>query len=304
MYEKNIKFYALIVLYNPEGDLYVDNVKKLILGDINVVVYDNSTSVDILAKNRSNILKISNSILVLDNNGENLGLSYAFNDAVKKLSDLQDYDGLFIFDQDSIVNSESIAVLQESYKKLIGDLSFGMLAGFPLRKDGHPYRVRGKNRSFQDDYNLQEVYQIPSSYSVIPKRTFNVIGNFENDFFIDQIDNNFSLRCVQNGLKIFIDKRAEFIHDIGLGNVFFLKTFLFPYSSPDRHYYQTRNLILSYTRYKVKRIKLFKKLFMRCLVIIYIGISKGDFFLRCKYGFLGIRDGINNIGGKFIKHEK
>lgn len=167
-----------------------------------------------------------------------------------------------------------------------------MLAGFPLRKNGEPYRVRKlKTASFN---HLVKVYQIPSSYSLIPMRTFRKIGNFEKD------DNNYSLRFVQNNLNIFIDVRAKFIHDIGLGDVMFFNKFLFPYSTPDRHYYQTRNLILSYKRYNLGDFKLIKKLGIRCIIIGYIGITKGNLFKRLNYMFRGIRDGINNKGGKLM----
>jgi len=294
----NTRFYALIVLYNPKDSLFIENVRKLLLNDVSVIIYDNSTSFETIEKNNFAIKSISSEILFFHNNALNMGLSYAFNDAITRLGDLRDEDGLFLFDQDSQINIKSIKFLIESFLILLNNSDFGMLAGMPIRKDGNPYRMRPTDNYVSNNSNLVEVYQIPSSYSVIPIGTFRKVGNFEQDFFIDQIDNNFSLRCYKSGLKIFIDKRATFVHDIGLGDVKIFNKFLFPYSTPDRHYYQTRNLILSYKRYKVGNFKLFKKVFLRVIIVIYIGLVKGHFFSRIKFAIRGIKDGLHNIGGK------
>ena len=298
MIQDDIKFYALIVLYNPEDKSYIKNIQSLLQVNIKVIIYDNSTSLEIIEDNQQNIAKIEGDTYFYHNNANNLGLSYAFNDAINKLDFLKNQDGIFIFDQDSIITIESISFLINSFKKLINETNFGILAGYPLRKNGEPYRVRKLDMKCPN--HLMQVYQIPSSYSLIPMKTFRTIGNFEKDFFIDQIDNNYSLRCVKNNLNIYIDTRAKFIHDIGLGDVMFFNKFLFPYSTPDRHYYQTRNLILSYKRYKIGNIKLAKKLVTRCVIIGYIGIAKGNLFNRLYYMFRGIKDGLSNKGGKLV----
>lgn len=294
MRENNINFYALIVLYNPEDDSYLENIKSLKKLNVKIIIYDNSTSIELLENNQNKIKQIHGGISYYHNNAQNLGLSFAFNDTISRLGFLNEQDGLFIFDQDSLITIESISFLMDSFKKIINVYNFGMLAGYPLRKNGEPYRVRKLQMKCPN--HLMQVYQIPSSYSLIPMKTFKTIGNFEKDFFIDQIDNNFSLRCVKNNLNIYIDTRAKFIHDIGLGDVMFFNKFLFPYSTPDRHYYQTRNLILSYRRYKFKN--LYKKLIIRCLIIFYIGLTKGNLFKRLKFMLKGIIDGFNNKGGK------
>ncbi|WP_313366856.1 hypothetical protein [Sphingobacterium mizutaii] len=296
--EENYEFFGLIVLYNPDTNLYLNNISTLLDLNINVIIYDNSTQLKSILEHEDSIFKLNPNIQFFHNNAKNLGLSFAFNDAISRISFENERNGLILFDQDSKINQESIKLLKEEYSKLILEDNFGILAGMPYRINGEKYRIRPTKNSIKRG-DLIEVYQVPSSYSLIPIRTFKRIGNFEPDFFIDQIDNNFSLRCRQHGLKIYVNEKASFTHDIGLGSVMFFGKFLFPYSTVDRHYYQTRNLILSMNRYQGKKSTLIKLLIIRCLIVAYIGVVKGNFFERLKYTYFGILDGFKNKSGKY-----
>lgn len=289
-------FYGIIVLYNPETDLFLENIKLLVELGIKVYVYDNSVRKGIIDINEEKITSLDLSIVYIHNNGDNKGLSFAFNDLISRVIDAGEDNGVFFFDQDSDINPESILHLIADFKTFEKREDIGIIAGMPMRKNGKPYRLRQQNPLESGD--IVEVTRVPTSYSLIPIRTFRKLGLFEADFFIDQIDNNYSLRCQQNSLKVLVDKRAVFTHEIGLGDVMFFNKFLFPYGSPFRHYYQVRNLILSYSRYKMPTLKKLMAVLTRSLIVFYIGILKGQFRIRMNYLFKGIKDGFNNKGGK------
>ncbi len=46
-----MRFYGLIVLFNPDTDLFVQNIKTLLQSGVDVIIYDNSTSPEVVKKN-------------------------------------------------------------------------------------------------------------------------------------------------------------------------------------------------------------------------------------------------------------
>ncbi len=294
----NSSFFGLIVLYNPEGDLFIENIQKLIKLGISVIIYDNSTSLTTIERNEKKLKRLPAGITFFHNRGANLGLSSAFFETVEKLIGSESStSGIFFFDQDSVITEPTILRLMQSFNKMIVKDDFGMVCGIPVKDDNTNYRIRYVNNSTIEDEFI-EVSRVPISFALIPLRTFGVVGNFEKDFFIDYIDNNFCFRCRANGLKIFVDREAPFLHEVGLGNISFLNM-TFPYSTADRHYYQIRNRILSSKNLQGSKILLIKELIFRIGVIAIIGLKKGDFFERMKYVRRGLWDGKRSVVGKY-----
>jgi rhamnosyltransferase len=297
---KENKFYAIIILYNPDSlDLTISNIENLRKSNIHTFIYDNSQNADIRKKNRNTIVNTFNDVHYFDSQGENNGLSYAYNFIIEKLFEEQvDLNsGICFFDQDSEINFDSIASLIQNYLTLLERDDFGFISGFPMRKDGKPYRIREVSPKSNNNHYI-EVYQAPSSFSLIPLRTFKHIGLFQKDFFIDHIDMDFSLRCRLAGKKIITLRNATFIHDIGIGNVELGGRFLFPYGHPQRHYYQVRNMILSLKRSHQSNTKIIKETFVRFSIVLITGAFKGNFNERMKFFLKGVKHGLESKGGK------
>lgn len=293
----SFKIFGLIVLFNPEDlDFVLKNIRILNSLNVEVVIFDNSFSSN-LENNRNVLLKEFPNLNFASSNGENYGLSYAFNQVINTLNLNNEIDGLIFFDQDSKITLESIANLISSYRLLIKKSDFGLLAGLPIFKDEIKYRIRPVNIKFTTD-SIIEVYQVSSSFSLIPFKTLNKIGQFQNDFFIDYIDMEYCLRCRKNGLKIFIDQSAPYQHEIGLGNVYLFGYFLFPYGHPFRHYYQVRNLLIALNRNNISKIVIIREILIRFLVIIITGLIVGEGSQRIKFFVKGLMDGINGKMGK------
>ncbi|UCA61900.1 hypothetical protein KB553_10370 [Chryseobacterium rhizoplanae] len=296
---KDNRFYAIIILYNPDSlDLTISNIENLRKCNVNTFIYDNSQSTNTRENNKNTIISIFSDIHYFDSLGENNGLSFAYNFVIEKLFEEQvDLNsGIFFFDQDSEINFNSVESLIQNYLTLLEKDDFGFISGFPMRKNGKPYRIR--EISPDNSNNHIEVYQTPSSFSLIPLRTFKQIGLFQKDFFIDHIDMDFCLRCRLAGKKIFTLRNATYIHDIGIGNVELWGCFLFPYGHPQRHYYQVRNMIFSLKRSHQSNFKIIKETFIRFNIVLITGISKGNFKERMGFFLKGVKHALKNKGGK------
>jgi rhamnosyltransferase len=175
---------------------------------------------------------------------------------------------------------------------------FGIISALAMRKEGMPYRIRNRGVSSGKDSNLIEVDNVPSSFSLIPVTTFEKIGFFREDFFIDYIDMDFSLRCWKNNLPVYIARNATFTHDIGIGDVVIFKKRLFPYSDEYRHYYQVRNLILSFKFNNIGRFKTLIRVMERIVIVFVIGVYAGGFNKRMYFLFKGIYHGYAGVSGK------
>lgn len=292
------KFYAGIILFNPENELFVRSIEILLSCEIKVIVFDNSTKLGCLNYNRQLLFdRFGDNVFVLKSAKGNVGLGYPFNQIVKIAIKEGNCKGIYFFDQDSEVNLEAIVNLEKSFNLLYLKEPFGIIAATAMRQDGMQYRIR-KRQEVSNYSNLLKVHQVPSSFSLIPITTFEKVGFFYEDFFIDHIDMDFSMRCWENNLAIYVDKNAKFIHEVGVGDVIFFKKRLFPISDTYRHYYQIRNLILSLKRNNKKGWFFFKEILIRTVVVFVISIYVGNFFERLRYLIKGMRDGFKGVSGK------
>jgi rhamnosyltransferase len=209
--------------------------------------------------------------------------------------------GLFLFDQDTDANETALHHLIESFTILQDLGQLGLVAGYPKRSNGIPYRMRHRSMIQSPKPDLIAVDFAPSSFSLIPLSTLTAVGEFQEDFFIDYIDCDFCVRCWQQHLPVFIDTRATFLHRVGLGDVYIGNKLLIPIAIPFRHYYLMRNMILSGTRANSRLLNIVKDTVVRIAVVFVIGIYTRSLFKRLKYAARGITDGIRGKSGRLKK---
>jgi rhamnosyltransferase len=292
-------FYGGIVLYHPDSGHHFESIRILLLNNIEVIVFDNSEDKEIRERNRMALEQtFAGQIRYMETAQGNIGLPAAFNRIIHVAKEDTFAQGLFLFDQDTDVNVAALRHLIESFTILQAQGQPGLVAGYPIRDSGIPYRIRPRS-SFQSPIpELIAVEMAPSSFSLIPLTTFAKVGEFPEDFFIDHIDWDFCSRCWRYDLPVFVDKRATFVHRIGLGDVTILNKPLFPIASPFRHYYQTRNIILSHTRAGLPFFTTVRAIALKVIVVSVIGIYAGGLIQRLRNALLGIMDGIKGRGGR------
>lgn len=79
----------------------------------------------------------------------------------------------------------------------------------------HAYRLLSLRRGFGDRDALTHVMAAISSGSLIPMRVLDVVGRMREDFVIDAIDHEFSLRLLRHGYGITALRAAGMRHALG-----------------------------------------------------------------------------------------
>lgn len=248
-----MKILAVVVFYNPEGD-YFNRCLSIASQVDKLIVYDNSIDSDVITENKNNILKIDNA--TYHSEESNKGIGKALNYAVIKAKE-DGYDLLLTFDQDTEVPNSYVESLTLSYlsEKNIGaigpiykDINVNRECRFPVSSG--PFVVR---RTLSGESKIQDVLSIITSGTLYPVKVFDEIGFFDEDFFIDYIDNEFCLRLQNNGYRVCVDPKICINH--ALGNRTIKKSIVnfSPTNYPFyRKYYITRNRLFVYKTYFFK----------------------------------------------------
>lgn len=289
--------FSCLVLFNPDEEHHISAIDNILTAGGKVVVFDNSDDLATAQHNR-NLLseRFGANVEYLRRDG-NIGLSAAFNRIVEHVLTKSDVEALVLFDQDSTVTAEMFTRLVEGYRRAALNHNVGVYAAYAVRVNGEPYGVRPV-WLYSAKPPLLPVKFAPSSFSLIPISTFKNIGLFQEDFFIDQIDGDFCLRCWKSNLSVLIDTSLRFPHRIGIGDITIFKRKSIPVASPFRGYYQTRNIILSAKRNNVPVIDTLKRITIKISLITILGLKSGLFRKRLIFCLRGLYDGLLGRGGK------
>ena len=225
---------------------------------------------------------------------ENCGIGAALNFALEYAHD-HNYKWIITFDQDSM---PSLTMLQNffNFHRMQPNSFF-----FTPRLVSHKHSI---------------VDSIEYSNSVVPYaitsgNMFSVeealkVGGYDESYFIDCVDFEFSLRLRQGGNKIYRVGSAAMAH--GVGDETSIPTFLkrfYTSHSATRRYYQHRNLIFiirSYsTTFPYFCLKLLVGQFIQVLMLVAIENNRKE---NVRNILLGLRDGFLGRGGRLrLRHE-
>ncbi|WP_416261996.1 glycosyltransferase family 2 protein [Gibbsiella quercinecans] len=248
-----MKVAAVVVLYNPDGDIY--NRISFIASQVDdVIVYDNSVDKCIIGNNKSLVSKIINAHFYSEehNNGIgtalNYGVEYAKNNG---------YDYLLTFDQDTVIPLDYVSKIIGAYESeenigvigpIYNDVNANRECRFPVKRG--PLVIRETLSSKKD---VQDVMSIISSGSLYHVPIFEKVGSFKDEYFIDYIDNEFCLRLLKFGYRVCVDPKIVINHALGNRTkakvIFKFSPTNYPYY---RKYYITRNRLFVYKKYFLK----------------------------------------------------
>jgi len=238
-----IRISIIYILYNTDVVLLNKSIKSLEDSisdkmDVTFFLYNNS-SIDIKHK----ILITKKFKYFYD--GKNIGLAKAQNKIVRENKDVFDY--FLTSDQDSIYSAKYLEIAIDFMERnkecgcvvpvwrnlLSGDQKFE--SQIVLLEDKltlvNPVDV-------QEDYF--SITHAICSGSLIRVNMFDKIGLFNEDFFIDWIDNEWMWRGHKLGLNLMCNKNMQLIHQWGEPPVKFLSIEI-PKKSNTRVYYTFRN---------------------------------------------------------------
>lgn len=282
---------ALVTLYNPDKKI-TERIEILSKQVSKVVLLDNSP----VSKNQDDFSCIENCVYHFF--GKNLGLSSAFNWALKNLDFIKYSDYVLFFDQDSCVTENLVSSLIHDFIELSKTQNIGFLG--PVYFDSTKNELSGiTRRSKEVCKNIYELSEIITSSMLTTYSVLKKIGFWNESIFLDYADFELCWRAKSKRFKTFITKSAVLNHSLGEGllKCRFLKM-TFNYSSAFREYYQARSAVKLLRRNYVpcnwKRNFIFN-LTVRILLYLIFLPQKAK---RAKFFALGVLHGFFNKNGE------
>lgn len=238
-----VKIAAGIVLYNPSD---LERFKIAFLSVVHqferIYIFDNSTI-------RVKVPVLSSKVIYLTNH-KNMGISYALN-KIMESADKDGYNWVVTMDQDTIVPPKMLS----EYKKNISSDDIGILC--PQVVDRR--RIYMKPKTFPE---VEYVDFCITSGSCTSVNVWRKIGKFDENLFIDLVDNDFCKRVILSKYKILRLNNIILDQEFGdisprslksqkfwlkissiLHNVNFAKLGYRKKVNPMRIYYTNRNII-------------------------------------------------------------
>ena len=223
---------AVVILFHPE-ESFIANIQTYLQDVQTLYIFDNSpsTSKDVLRR-----IEPSAKIQYLTEN-KNVGIGTALNIAAKKAVE-EHYDYLLSMDQDSAAGQDMVKILLSVANKYS---SIGIVT--PMHKVQNDLLV---SAAHEEDTVLTAM----TSGNLVQLAAYNKIGGFNENLFIDYIDNEYCLRLHINGFSVIRANKAVLFHRVGdlMEQKFFGRNVHPTNHNPVRLYYQTRN------RFYLKRL--------------------------------------------------
>jgi len=276
---------AVIVSFNG-GEYTLQLIDRLRLMVDCVYVVDNGSSTyskDLLAS-KSTVSKVK--LLFLPKNygigkALNLGLEYAKN---------QNYKWFISFDQDSMPSLNMLSQMFEFHFVEQNSLCFT------------PRLVSAKDSASDNSESGNSIvpYAITSGNMIAVDLALK-IGGYNEIYFVDCVDFEFSLRLRRYGYNIFRVGSAQMAHRVGDGTSVpkFLRKFYTKHSAL-RRYYQYRNIVFLCKSYLFSFpgfcLKLLIVQFIQTFMLI---VHENNRYENIQNIFIGLRDGILGRAGKF-----
>ncbi|MCR4303660.1 MAG: glycosyltransferase family 2 protein [Gallionella sp.] len=229
---------AIIVTCHPD-DGFAGRLERVKSQFPLVIIVDNGSRPAAMLRNLDRPPHIH-----LIENQVNLGLAAALNQGVN-LAMLEGYEWVVTLDQDTILAESMLATLLDVYRKSGGG---NVMIGSNYRETN---RKRNFIRCADAETSFRKRKTLITSGTLAPLSLFKTIGLFREDYFIDSVDHEFSLRARAHGCRILISCRPVMEHSIGAHaeKASRLRQFMSFNHSPARKYYIARNVIATVKSY-------------------------------------------------------
>ncbi|MFT5352000.1 MAG: rhamnosyltransferase [Planctomycetota bacterium] len=298
----NSRVYFIIVCYESDPELLIENVNRLALECCGGVVVDNSEG----KKNEAleNAVNKAGENFILINNEVNRGIAVAINQGVEKAL-ASDADFFLLMDDDSTFENDALTNMLQAYKDLLSagervaavgpcfvDKVTGKTGVYPvfrgIRTERHHCSSIGGER-FRSEYLM-------TSGSLISRVAIETVGLMREELFIDLVDTEWCLRARSLGWCCYVVCDAKMDHRFGSRTLPLIKV---SYRPPVRHYYIYRNSIrvlgLAHIplAWKFLQLAYLLKLFFLLLLLPADRFSQIKYLLKgIVHGFLGKMDPI------------
>lgn len=291
---------TVTVTFNPDVTLLEAQLRVLPQACTKIIV-DNASSAKLLDKVQS-LADCTPNTQVLRNDG-NIGLSAAVNRGVQAAAGLKPVpEFVLLLDQDTEPQAGSIAALLAAFRILEHD---GQKVGCvgPLLFDPQTGLTHGFHQCTR--WRWKRAYPPAASIAPVPCANLNGSGTLvrlelflrlrglDESLFIDHVDTEWAFRVLAHGYGLWGIPNAVFRHQMGQTSVrfWFFGWRVWPFRSPERHYFLARNATVLMGRQYVPRVwKIWAsiKLGVEFLLSLTWG---GKHFCQARRMIAGFRDG-------------
>ena len=240
---------AVVVSHRPDMGLLQTALRALCAQVDGLVLVDNGSGEEAQAQLRSllqeSVQAIPKQSLLLP---ENTGLGYAQNAGIALARDRMGADCVLLMDQDSAPAPGMVAGLRVALKACdaAGGRAGAIGADFSEPQRGRATALpKGQGR-------VVEREAVISSGALIPLKVWERVGPFDEGLFIDFVDTEWCFRARAAGYRCYAARGAGMEHRIGAPGPS-LGGRRMAVHTPERMYYQLRNLLLLARRPAVPR---------------------------------------------------
>jgi rhamnosyltransferase len=223
---------AVVVTHRPNPGVTI-GLARIAAQFAQLIIVDNHSDDEILAELRDFAAAGENVLLVA--NAENLGVAAALNQGCRRAAE-RGAEWVVTFDQDSVPAADLLLCLADEWERhpqrdrigLVG-VNFRASSGRTLRREGT---------------GLADARTVITSGSLLNLAAWRAVGPFREDFFIDEVDHDYSLRLRREGWLVTVSRRVLMDHDLGSPRRRHAWQPVLSHHSPLRRYYMVRNRIL------------------------------------------------------------
>ncbi|HEM8101435.1 TPA: rhamnosyltransferase [Enterobacter hormaechei] len=288
-----LRFYAVVVTYNPDVKKVIELVTILQKYKVTVVIVDNTPGLNNYPF-QCHLIKLGDNFGIAT--AQNHGIEYCLKDGA---------DAIWFYDQDSVITDDFVqefltTVAGNPEDKIFAPVFWDEKKGFEYAItdiDSNGNRKKLLSSSYTDDFYSSVVI---SSGSLIKTELLLKIGLMLDSLFIDYVDTEWCLRAYYNGYKVHIIKNARMEHSIG-DNTISLLGFNVPIHSPMRRYYRIRNSFLLFRMKHIPKKLALREIVFSCCHQIIIILTQKNKIEYLKYFLDALIDGLGNKAGKNIK---
>lgn len=275
---------AFITCFYPEPQKMEKNIKEILkYADKIFLLFNSPISEELLFDEK---------ITAIDNGG-NIGLSKAFNIALKRANE-ESFQYAVLFDQDSFLTIDNFSLMFNEFKNVSKDNNV-MCIGPSLNVYGNvlPTPKWMYWKKIHTNENVESLKNVITSGMILNIQEALKIGGFEDSFPVDFCDFYFCYKALHNGYYVLKSKDAYIQHEIGNSNMKIGKATIH-FHAPYRNYFLVRDTLRIVFRCKETPLSIRFRYFIFLLPRMILFLVKCDRKVeRLKMYMLGFRDYIH-----------
>lgn len=231
---------AIFVTFNPDAD-FSKHLSQVLSQFPFAIIVDNASQSSAVEMLRC---LANNPRVILEVNPSNLGIARALNQGVE-IALLKQFSWVVTFDQDTCIGDDFFETIFKIYE---------ITRGTQVMIGGN-YWNTSTQRDFVPNTASERLFRerktLITSGTLMPLSLFDKIGMFREDYFIDSVDHEFSLRARASGYRMLITCRPLMKHSIGSSSsrISRSRLLLSFHHSAKRKYFIARNTVFTAKSY-------------------------------------------------------